>query len=171
MALLSPETVARDILSLYEDNFSTSLATVADTWDATEEIDLEDFATRKISAAPEILEKTWILPALVIGIGTAVDQGAEEGTQQYHNLYALDVQIFYYLSHPDSEILGKKIMRYMEATFEFLNRYPAFGRAGDFERIIPGTLQLAPSTTGRRSNVLVKGLLVRASLGMLQYGF
>lgn len=168
---MTPEDVARRLLSLYETDYNDSLDIVEAAWAATEDITLEDFQTRTITADPTSLEKAWLLPALAIGVGNMVPVSGAGGTwQQMTNKYDLEIQAVYYLSDIDGYVLGVKIMRHMQATLDFLNKHPGLDyRGGDVT--ISEQPQLLPSRVTPRGNALVKGLMVRFAIRFVQYGF
>ncbi len=170
MAFLTPEAIIRRVVSIYADDYSDSLSTVQTFWAATEDLVLDDFIDRVISANPEVLPKVWDTPLLQAGAGP-IEQVSDSGLQQYHDLYEFDIQLFYYLRHSEARSLSLLIMRHMEATLEFLNRHPSLDY-GDNNRIRQGSLSMTPSNTGAfGGGVLVKGLRVAFTFRFMSYGF
>ncbi len=170
MALLEPETILRRIITIYEDDYATSLATVQAKWAATEDITLDDFVTRQISANPDVLPKVWQSPAFQAGMGT-LRQIPDEGTlQQFHTWYALDLRLYYYFKNPDSRSLALIIARNEEATLDLFINHPDldFGSQG---QIVKNTTQFVPSAASPfGTNTLAQGLLVQFGIRFMQYG-
>lgn len=169
MALLTPEQIIRRVVSLYEDNYATHLATVESSWSSTEDITLTDFINRVITANPEVLPKVWDTPLMQCNIGPI--EGVEgESLQQYHDLYECVIQCFYYLRHSDARQLALIIARHQEATFDLLNNHPNLD-FGSNNRIRPASLSMVPSNVSPSSGVLTQGLRVAFAFRFMQYGF
>jgi len=171
MAMLTPEGVARNILSLYEDNYASYLSTVQTAWEDTEDITLSDFETRRITADPANIAVFPILPALAIAVGDMrEDVGADQAMQMYTNYYLMDTQLVYFLRAIDDHQLSIILMRHIEATLRFLQTYPRLNYSGD---VSIRNLRFEPSSNLMRSggNMLVKGLLVRFDVRFIQRGF
>lgn len=158
----------RQIISVYEDNYATSLATVEANWTDTEAIDLTDFQIRTITTDPTALDKHWLLPAMSVAIGP-IREFAGEGWQRNKTAYDMQTMITYYLQHNDVTLLAKVIARHIEATLDLFRQYPAFGWRGATDKIVPGTVQFIPSETTTRGNAYVKGLMVQFDFRFLNY--
>lgn len=168
MALLTPEQIIRRVVSIYEDNYATSLAAVQSSWQATEDITLTNFIDRVITANPDVLPKVWDDPLMQCNIGPI--EGVEgESSQQYHDLYECNIQCFYYLRDSNARILALIIARHEEATFDLLNRHPNLD-FGQNNRIRPASLSMVPSNVSPGRGVLVQGLRVAFAFRFMQYG-
>jgi len=169
MSLLTPEGILRQILTTYENEYATSLATVQSNWSSIEDIELEDFITRQIASDPSSLDKQWLLPALSATMGT-IRESTETGTMQMMSTwYDMQTMIAYYFQHPDATILAKIISRHVEATLDLFKRYPGFGFQSGKSKIVPGTIQFIPSRVTPRGNVMAKGLMVQFNYRFLNY--
>jgi len=168
VTLRTPESILRQIISIYEDNYATSLATVESNWEDTDDIDLDDFITREITTDPTALDKQWLLPAMSVAIGP-IRETVTEGWQQGKTSYDMQTMITYYLQHNDVTILAKIIARHIEATLDLFRLYPAFGWRGATNKIVPGSVQFIPSQTSTRGNAYVKGLMVQLDFRFLNY--
>jgi hypothetical protein len=170
MATITPEEVARKVITIWTDNYAASLTTVQANWAATEDITLRDFVVREISASPDIMQKNWEFPAMQVGIGPMAESAAPN-IQQYVSAYDLQVRIFYYLKAPDARRLALILLRHIEATLSMLENFPAldFGPNG---KMAPNTLTFTPSNTAPLgTNALVKGLMISFDFRITQSGF
>lgn len=159
MAIITPEDVARKVITIWTDNYAAALTAVQSNWSSTEDITLTDFRTRQISAAPDIMEKNWQFPAMQVGLGNMV-QSAVPNLQQYVSAYDLQTRIFYFLKDSDSRRLALTVMRHMEATLDMLNEHTALDLAPE-GKMSPNTLSLIPSNAAPLgTNSLVKGLMI-----------
>ncbi len=170
MSFVVPEDVARAIITIYEDDYATSLATVQTKWAATEDITLEDFVTRQISATPEQASSQWQYPSLRVGTGT-MTQAEAASYQQYNNAYDMNIQIVHYLKHPDQRTLALIVMRHEEAVLDLLNQHPNLDFSGNENMIVNGSLSIVPSTTLATQKALIKGLMIRFDFRFVHYGF
>lgn len=171
MSMLTPEGIARRIKSLYEDNYATYLSTVQTAWASTEDIELHDFETRRITADPSNIAVFPLLPALGIAVGDMrEDAGADQVMQQYTNYYLMDTQLAYFLRSIDDHQLSIILMRHIEATLQFLQDHARLDYSKD---VGIRDLRIEPSANVMRSggNMLVKGLLVRFDVRFIQRGF
>lgn len=173
MALLTPEQIARQILTLYEDGYKTVLDEVYDAWKTTEKIDLADFADRRIVAETTdrniSLFSQW--PGLAIAVGD-LREIPDSRSQQFSNWYELQVQLIYYIRDVEDRRLAIITMRHMEATLSFLGRNQSLG-LGSQAMIQPG-VRIEPSANvlpGRQGNTLTKGLRTSFRVRMMQLGF
>ncbi len=170
MALLTPESILRQIISLYEDNYATSLATVESNWEDTEDIELTDFLTRTITSDPNALERQWHLPAMTATYGPIREAAITSQLQQYHSFFDMQTLLTYYLSNPDATILGKIVSRHIEATLDMFKRFPGLGMQSGKDRVVPGTMRFSPSLSALRGAALVKGLLIQFDFRFMSYG-
>jgi len=172
MTLLLPETILRNILDVYEDNYASSLATVKSNWTSTEDIDLEDFQTRTITTDPTVMNQQWFLPALALTMGpmTEAEIASTIQVQQMRNLYDMQVVMTYYLKHPDASILSKILLRHVEATLDLMRQYPGFGMKGKDQYVVPRSTRFVPSRTAPVGNALVKGLMITFNFRFMHYG-
>lgn len=169
MTLITPEAILRQILTIYEEQYGTSLSTVGSNWTAIEDIPLEDFVTRDFASDPGTLDKLWLLPALSVTMG-AIRESSGAGTMQLMNTwYEMQVMLTYYFQHPDATVLAKIIARHTEATLDLFKRYPGFGLQTGQHKIVPGTIQFIPSRVTPRGNSMAKGLMVQFNFRFLNY--
>lgn len=169
MALRTPESILRQILTIYETEYATSLATVEARWVAVEDISLSDFETRAIASDPGTLDKRWLLPALSVTMGPIRESTNQGNLQMMSTWYDMQVMITYYFQHPDATILAKIIARHVEATLDIFKRYPGFGFQSGKDKIVPGTIQFIPSRVTPRGNVMAKGLMTQFNYRFMNY--
>ena len=167
MALLTPEAILRQIDSLYAADYATVLAAVQAKWVATEDIELNNFEFRRISADPNTTAVIKQYPALMISMGNIVSIPAQ--TQMYQNLYDMEVECLYFLRGQDDHQIGIILARHIEATMDFFKENPRLGY--DRETVITG-LRFEPSANviPGGGNTMVKGLRVSFNVRFMQYG-
>ncbi|MBD3260295.1 MAG: hypothetical protein GF334_01235 [Candidatus Altiarchaeales archaeon] len=166
----SPESVVRNVLSLYESGYAAELATVQAEWAGTEDVTLDDFQTRLLTSRPGTLEKHWLLPALSIAVGELKPTAADQEMQQFQNYYDLEIIVTYFLTHADPVKLSLIVMRHMQATLNFLGKNAGVGYAGGSDRVLIETLRMIPSYTATDGNVFKKGLMIPFDFRIVQYG-
>lgn len=170
MAQNTPESVAKAILALYEEQFDTYLTEVEEEWVATDPIELYDFEDRRITIMPENLTVYFAQPALGIGVGNMREELEEVAQiQRSERVYVMDLRIVYYLKSNDDQELAKIVLRYVEATLRFLQDNPRFGLGRLFT---VENIRIEPSAnvfdTG--GNMLVKGVRFSFDIKMIQRG-
>lgn len=169
MTILTPEAIIRRVVSIYEDNYATSLTTVEANWSSTEDITLVDFLNRVITANPEVLPKVWEYPLMQCNIGPI--EGVQDANyQQYVDWYEAEIQIYYYLRHSDARTLALLIHRHEEATLDMLKQHPSLDY-GENNRVSPGTVSMVPSNVSSSSGILTQGLRVSFRFRFMNYGF
>lgn len=156
----TPEAIARSLLSNYTSNFAAELATVQADWASTRDIELVDFATRKITADPIVVPSTWLYPVLLISPGELRERPLEstDMPQLGQASYDMVMAVFYYLKDIDAEQLAFRIERYIEATLSFLQNYG--NRVGDSTtKKVTGSFTATKSFPRRDETRLVKGVM------------
>lgn len=164
----TPESIARQIESLYEDDYATYLADVKALWASTEDIELYDFEIRKISVMPENVTFYAAYPALGIGIGNMrEDQDQTTQFQRSAKYYMMDVRLVYYLKGIDDEQLAKIVLRHIQASLLFFQAHPRLNLGNFFSM---ENIRIEPSANVYDSggNSLVKGLRFRFDLKYAQ---
>lgn len=169
MAFNNPESIARNVITVHEDDYPTILAAVGTEWASTEDVDLEDFHTRVLTSRPNVLEEQWILPAMSVAVMNLKPTASEQEFQQYSNFYDLEIAITYFFSHVDARTLSLIILRHMQATLQWLGENPGMGFAGR-DGIHINTVNMIPSYTATSGNVYRKGLMTTFDFRMFQYG-
>lgn len=170
MAQQTPESIARQIKSLYESDYAAHLATVESNWASIEDIALYDFEERRITVMPENVTVYMYYPSLGIGVGNMREE-TEGGLQiqRAERYYVMDLRLVYYLRGVDDQQLAKVVLRHIEATLLFLQAHPrlGLGRAFTVENI-----RVEPSANVYDSggNSLVKGVRFRFDLRYMQRG-
>lgn len=166
--MYTPESIARQILSLYEDDYNTYLAQVQAEWASTEDIDLYDFEIRRITVMPENITFFAAYPALGIGIGNMrEDPEAVTQFQRSARYYMMDTRLVYYLKGIDDEQLAKIVLRHIQATLLFLQAHPRLnlGPFFSFENI---RIEPSANVYDTGGNSLVKGVRFRFDLKYAQ---
>jgi hypothetical protein len=166
----TPESIARQILGLYEDNYATHLATVEANWAATEPITLYDFEERRITIMPENVTVYMYYPSLGIGVGNLREVATGDlQIQRAERVYLMDVRLVYYLRGVDDQQLAKVVLRHIEATLLFLQAHPrlGLGRLFEVQNII---IEPSANVYDTGGNSLVKGLRTRFELRFIQRG-
>lgn len=170
MAQQTPESIARQILSLYEDNYATHLAVVQSNWSSIEDITLYDFEERRITIMPENVTVYMYYPSLGIGVGNMREEtGGGAQIQRSERFYVMELRLVYYLKGTDDQELAKVALRHIEATLLFLQAHPRLGLGRLFT---VENIRVEPSANVYDSggNSLVKGVRFRFDLRYVQRG-
>lgn len=172
----TPESLARVLLGLYEDNYQTHIDEVIAAWASSdlaasrEIVSFVDFEHRTITADPQSVAVAQFHPSLAIAMGNSIEVPDEELMfQQYANYYDLDMNVYYFIRGIDQEELGILLMRHVEASMRFYQAHP---RLDCGKNIFTGNFRFEPSANVYRSggNTLIKGLRIRFDVRYLQRG-
>jgi len=164
----TPEGIAKQIQTLFTDNYQTYLTAVEANWSASDPITLYDFEERRITVQPENIVFFTAFPSLGIGVGNLVElPGDDMSVQRAGRYYAMDVRLVYYLRGIDDRELAKIVLRHAEATFLFLADFPRLN-LGPFFAVENIRFEPSANVSDSGGNSLVKGLRIRFDLVYMQ---
>lgn len=164
-----PEIIARELLALYKAQYNVSLLAVQEFWqnnplleEKEREFKLRDFEQYMIVADIASMASFSHYPGLGVGVGPLTPTSPEQRSQQGFDWYQQVIQCVYMIRGLGQQELATVLMRHMQATLHFYERFPSLNSSGVTFKV-QGTPTLQPSANAipeGGGNALVKTLLV-----------